>query len=422
MAYGQNYLPAWATQSPLEDPGISWSRYFSALKRYKWLILFVALAGTGIGFGVTQFMTPAYQTQGTIWISANVTQQGMPSQGPIQGDPLVTPGAWADLIKSSAIMDNVVRKYSLYLWPKSQKDAPLFAGFQPQPGLRPGNYVLTTDATNTHYTLTTDDGKVVVDKGVTGDSVGRKVGFAWKPAASALGPSRNVAFTVVSPRDISSGLLSKVDVTLPQNSQFIKLTLAGTNPQRTAMILNGIMREFVSTAGELKRRNLIEESKALSDQLDTASRALKSAEGSLESFRKNTITLPSEAIMAAPATGMGAGGGAGGGGDPAMSNYFGQKAQYLQIQHDVSALQAIVRDPNTITTDAFIGIPSAQSSLALQAALQDLSKRGTPRGARELHGRAQDRAGPSPLRADDAHADAAPGDQHTHWGAAGARD
>ena len=385
MAYGQNYLPAWATQSPLEEPGISWTRYFSALKRYKWLILFVALAGTGIGFGVTQFMTPAYQTQGTIWINENVSQQGMPSQGPIQGDPLVTPGAWADLIKSSAIMDNVVRKYSLYLWPKSQKDAPLFAGFQTQPGLHPGNYVLTTDATNTHYTLTTNEGKTIVEKGVTGDSVGRKIGFAWKPAASALGPSRTVAFTVVSPRDISSGLISKVDVTLPQNSQFIKLTLAGTNPQRTAMILNGIMREFVSTAGELKRRNLLEESKALSDQLDTASRALKSAEGSLESYRKNTITLPSEAIMAAPATGMGAGGGTGGS-DPAMSNYFGQKAQYLQIQHDVSALQAIVRDPNNITSDAFIGIPSAQNSLALQAALQDLSKREAAlRAARESY-------------------------------------
>jgi succinoglycan biosynthesis transport protein ExoP len=385
VAYGQNYQPAWATQSPLEEPGISWTRYFSALKRYKWLILFVALAGTGIGFGVTQFMTPAYQTQGTIWISENVAQQGMPSQGPIQGDPLVTPGAWADLIKSSAIMDNVVRKYSLYLWPKSQKDAALFAGFQPQPGLHPGNYVLTTDATNTHYTLTTNEGKVVVEKGATGDSVGRKAGFAWQPSASALGPSRTVAFTVVSPRDISSGLISKVDVTLPPNSQFIKLTLAGANPQRTAMILNGIMREFVSTAGDLKRRNLREESKALSDQLDTASRALKSAEGSLESFRKSTITLPSEAIMAAPATGMGAGGGAGGG-DPAIGNYFGQKAQYLQIQHDVAALQAIVRDPNNISTDAFIGIPSAQTSLALQAALQDLSKREAAlRAARETY-------------------------------------
>jgi uncharacterized protein involved in exopolysaccharide biosynthesis len=60
VAYGQNYQPMWAQQSPLDEAGISWTRYFSALKRYKWLILFVALAGTGIGYGVTQFMTPAY--------------------------------------------------------------------------------------------------------------------------------------------------------------------------------------------------------------------------------------------------------------------------------------------------------------------------------------------------------------------------
>ncbi len=384
MAYGQNYLPAWAQQSALEEPGISWTRYFSALKRYKWLILFVALAGTGIGFGVTQFMQPAYQTQGTIWISQDLSRQGMPSQGPIQGDPLVTPGAWADLIKSSAIMDNVVRKYSLYLWPKSKRDSAVFAGFQPLPGLRPGAYVLTTDASNSHYALSTNDGKTVVERGVPGDSVGRTVGFAWKPPANVLGPSRSVGFTVVSPRDISSGLVSRVDVTLPQNSQFIKLTFAGSDPHRTAMILNGIMREFVSTAGELKRRNLTEESKALADQLDTASRALRSSEGALESYRKNTITLPSEAIMAAPATGMGAGGG-GGGGDPS-AGYFGQKAQFLTVQHDIAALQAIVHDPNNINSDQFIGIPSAQSSLALQSALQDLSKREAAlRAARETY-------------------------------------
>ena len=385
LAYGQNYQPAWAQQSPLEEPGISWTRYFSALKRYKWLILFVALAGTGIGFGVTQFMAPAYESQGTVWISEDVARQGMPQQGPIQGDPLVSPGAWADLIKSSAIMDNVVRKYSLYLWPKSGKDSAVFAGFQPRPGLRAGTYTLTTDATNSHYTLTTNEGKIVVERGTPGDSIGRTAGFAWKPAPNVLGPNRTVPFTVVSPRDISSGLISRVQVTLPQNSQFIKLTLAGTNPQRTAMILNGIMREFVSTAGELKRRNLTEESRALADQLDTASRALRSAEGSLESFRKSTITLPSEALMAAPVTG-GMGTGAGTGGDPAIGNYFGQKAQYLTVQHDIAALQAIVRDPNNISPDAFIGIPSAQSSLALQAALQDLSKREAAlRAARESY-------------------------------------
>ena len=384
VAHAQNYLPTWSQQAPQDEPGISWSRYLSALKRYKWLILIVALAGTGIGFGVTQFMAPAYQTTGKIWISEDGGRTGSGPQGPIQGQALVTPGAWADLLKSSAIMDNVVRKLSLYLWPLSAKDSAVFAGFQPRAGLRAGTYALATDATNAHYTLSLKDGKVV-ESGVVGDSVGRSVGFAWKPSPLVLGPSRVVPFTVVNPRDVSTGLLSRVDVTLPQYSQFINLTLSGTDARRTATILNGIMREFVATAGDLKRRNLTEESKALADQLDTASRALRSSEGSLQSFRTNTITLPSEAIMAAPATGMATGGGTGGG-DPMIGNYFGQKAQYLTVQHDIAALQALARDPSTLTADAFIGIPSAQSSLALQAALQDLSKREAAlRAARESY-------------------------------------
>jgi len=379
VAYAQNYQPSWAQQST-EEPGISWSRYFSALKRYKWLILLVVLAGTGIGFGVTQFMTPAYQTQGTVWISEDGKGSSI-AQGPIQGQPLVSPGAWADLIKSSSIMDNVVRKLSLYLWPLRASDSAVFAGFQPRPGLRSGTYALNTDAANTHYTITTKEGKIV-ESGISGDSVGRSLGFGWKPSALVLGPSRVVPFTVVNPRDVSTGLISRVDVTLPQYSQFIKLTLSGTSAQRTAMILNGIMREFVSTAGELKRRNLTEESKALADQLDTASRALRASETSLESFRKSTITLPSEALIAAPATGMATAAG----GDPMIGNYFEQKAQYLTVQHDIAMLQILARDPNSITADAFIGIPSAQASPALQATLQDLSKREAAlRAARESY-------------------------------------
>jgi uncharacterized protein involved in exopolysaccharide biosynthesis len=261
VAYGQSYQPTWAQPAPMEEPGISWGRYIAALKRYKWLILLVILAGSGIGFGVTQFMTPAYQTTGTIWISVD-NPRGT-ATGPITGDPIVTPGAWADLIKSSSIMDNVVRKLSLYLWPGYARDSSLFAGFQPRPALRGGSYVLKTDASNSKYTLATKDG-IVVESGVSGDSVGRTRGFAWKPSAAALGPSRVVPFTVVNPRDVSSGLTARIDVTLPQYSQFLKLSLVGTNPQRTAMILNGVMREFVATAGDLKRRNLSEESRTLS--------------------------------------------------------------------------------------------------------------------------------------------------------------
>ena len=145
VAYGQNYQPAWAQPSSMEEPSVSWSRYFSALKRYKWLILLVVLAGTGIGFGVTQFMAPAYQTTGhdVDLAATSYATGGGSAQGPIEGQPLVTPGAWADLIKSSAIMDNVVRKLSLYLWPQFAKDSAVFAGFQPRPGLHSGTYALS---------------------------------------------------------------------------------------------------------------------------------------------------------------------------------------------------------------------------------------------------------------------------------------
>ncbi|MGH7621433.1 MAG: GumC family protein, partial [Gemmatimonadaceae bacterium] len=272
----------------------------------------------------------------------------------------------------------------LYLWPGYARDSALFAGFQPQARLRGGAYVLKTDAANAKYTLSIKDS--VIETGVAGDSVGRKVGFAWKPSAIALGPSRIVPFTVINPRDMSTGLMTRVDVTLPPQSQFLKVSLAGSDPQRTARILNGIMREFVATAGDLKRRNLTEESRLLSDQLDTASRSLRSAEASLEGFRKNTITLPSEAMMGSPATGAAAGMGGTGANDPMVGNYFGQKAQYLTVQHDIGMLQDILRNPSGITADAFIGIPSAQSSLALQSALQDLNKREAAlRAARETY-------------------------------------
>ena len=305
-------------------------------------------------------------------------------------------------------MDNVVRKLSLYVWPLSIKDTAVFAGFQPRPGLRSGTYALSTDATNSHYTLTLKDGKVV-ERGISGDSVGRSVGIAWKPSAQVLGPSRIVPFVVVSPRDVSSGLISRVDVTLPQYSQFIKLTLTGADG---ASHCGDSERDHarvrrpppVSSSAAISLRNR----KALADQLDTASRALRSSESALESFRKNTITLPSEAIMAAPATGMGAGGGTGGS-DPMIGNYFGQKAQYLTVQHDIAAL-AEPRARSELGHRGCLHRNSVGAELtraAGRASGSQQARGGAARGARELHGRASHRAGLARVGADAAHADAA---------------
>lgn len=367
--------PAALGQAAVEEPGIPWGRYLSALRRYKWLILGIAVVGTGIGFAVTRMTVPEYQAQGTIWIADRETD----THGPVQGDELLGAGAWADLLKSSTIMDRVVERMGLYLWPANVADSAVFAGFQPGPGFRSGAYELRIDPTGSKYSIVTGENKVL-EQGAVGDSIGRSLGFLWKPSPAALGKGRTIAFTVANPRSVAAGLTNRIDVTLEPRSSFLKLSLTGRSPQRTASILNSVMTEFVNTAGDLKRRNLEERAKTLEDQLAAARGALHSSEVKLQNFRTNTITLPSEQL------GVSSDGVAGSTGNPVMGNYFGQKFQLEAVQHDREALEALLANPDKINADAFMLIPSAKNAPDLQAALKELSQREMQlRTARELY-------------------------------------
>lgn len=368
--------PVMAGTGAEEERGIPWSRYLSALRRYKWMILLIVAAGTAAGIGATRFMAPEYQVQGTVWISDDNDTRGT---GPVRGSELLNSNAWADLLRSSAIMDRVVQRLALYRWPAEMRDSTLLDGFTPGSGFRPGTYQLTVDPSGTHYTLALKDGPVL-ERGAVGDSIGRRLGFLWQPPASALPAGRVIGFTVVNPRAIANGIATGLDVTLPDRSNFMRVTLTGRNPRRTARILNAVMDEFVSTAGDLKRRNLIEMANTLETQLDTAQRALNDAESGLQSFRTSTITLPSEAITSSPD------GGAAALTNPVFSSYFAQKMEADNLQYDRERLQAILANPSAITPDAFVGIQSAQQSPDLQAALQELTKRQAAlRNAREIY-------------------------------------
>jgi succinoglycan biosynthesis transport protein ExoP len=376
VAFPQTWPMTWGAAAT-EEAGIPWARYFAALRRYKWMILLIVGAGTAAGVGITRFLVPEYQAQGTLWIS----DAGPQNRGPVRGEELLGNAAWADLVKSSTIMERVVRRLSLYLWPTNPADSAAFAHFEPAPGLRPGTYVLHTDAAGKHYTLTTRE-DAVLERGTVGDSIGRALGFLWAPAPHTLGSNRAIEFTVANPRTVATGLANRLDVSLPERSTFLKLSLTGRSPQRTAAILNAVMTEFVATAGDLKRRNLTETSRTLQQQLDSAREALRSSEAALQSFRTNTITLPSEA-MAAPAPVPGA---AADPGNPVLGNYFAQKLQLDAIEHDRQALENLLRDPSTISADAFMTIQSAHAAPDLQAALEELSKREAAlRTAREVY-------------------------------------
>lgn len=383
----QMWPAAWGGAST-QEAGIPWSRYFAAMRRYKWMILLIVILGTVAGVGVTRFMAPEYQTQGTIWINDN----GAPNRGPVRGDELLAANAWADLLRSSTIMDRVVRRMSLYLWPTNIADSAVFESFQPGPGFRAGTYELAIDPTGAKYTLATREG-VTLESGTVGDSVGRTLGFLWDPRPSTLGRGRTIEFTVANPRDVAAGLLTRLDVTLPERSAFMKVALTGRSPRRTAAILNAVMTEFVATAGELKRRNLGQSAQTLGDQLDTARENLRASEAALQSFRQSTITLPTEGVgggtpdpMLGVAAGTAVAGDLGVGGNPVLGNYFTAKTQLDQLQHDQTALDALLRDPARISPDAFAPIVAARQSPELQAALQDLTKRETElRTAREIY-------------------------------------
>ncbi len=365
---------AWGS-SATEEAGVPWSRYFAALRRYKWLILIVVIVGTIGGIAVTRFMAPEYQTQGQIWINDTGAQRGA-TAGPVQADELLATGAWADLLKSSTIMDRVVKRMSLYLWPVDLADSAAFEGFEPGPGFRPGSYSLRIDPTGSKYTLANEEG-TVEEAGNVGDSVGRRLGFLWVPRPSVLGRGHTIGFTVANPRDVAAGLMTRMDVTLPERSAFLKITMTGRSPRRTAAILNAVMSEFVTTAGELKRRNLEQSAGMLSEQLDTARNNLREAESSLQTFRQNTITLPAEGMQAPADPVLGAAAPDPAAGNPVLGNFFNAKFQLEQLQHDEGALQALIKNPSAINADAFVPIQSARESPALQSALQDLSKRET---------------------------------------------
>src|SRR5574340_134434 len=80
-------LPSWGAGAESEDAGIPWGRYLAALRRYKWMILVVAVLGTLLGIGITRFMAPEYQVTGTIWISQ--TDPRPTNTGPVRGDELL---------------------------------------------------------------------------------------------------------------------------------------------------------------------------------------------------------------------------------------------------------------------------------------------------------------------------------------------
>jgi capsular exopolysaccharide synthesis family protein len=356
----------------LEPEGVPWGQYIDGIRRRWLLILCVSLAGSILGFVATRFLIkPLYNAEATVWINAtpNNSQAQTGPSGPIRQQQLLSSYSWVELLRSFAVVDPVVRELKLNVGYRQTRDTALFRSFEWTPSARSGAYTLTIDKRAQGYTLSTDKG-TVLERGAVGDSIGRKVGLTWQPDKRFLQAGRVIVFSVSSPRATSASLIASMHPTLPENGQFLKISLDGSNALRTSRTVNTWAAQLVATSSDLKKRNLIEFKRILTDQLSLAEAELRVGEQQLEEFRVASITLPAGSnARVGPGYSPE---------DPVINGYFQRKAQLDEMRSEEQALERMLAEnkDGVINTEGFVQIPSIlNSSPELRGAIDELNLR-----------------------------------------------
>lgn len=372
--------PSWEPAGPPErgDQAIQQlvARTRAAVLRYKWLILAVFVVGSATGIALTQFVKPKYGVDGTIWIS-----EGGGPNGPVQAPGLITSElGWTDLARSFTVLDAVVSRLSLYVIPKSERDSTLFRNLLPSDSLQTGRFRVVVDGAGRRYELvrrpeTTDGEEVVVERGAVGDSIGRSVGFIWRPDGALLPAGESFDFEVVTPREAAVKLQQEMSVSLPLNSNLMHFSLRGEHSVTISRTLNEVMRQFAREAERLKKENLVAVANTIDEQLSDAARALSERENALESFKINTITQPNENVAISPGIAVAT--------NPVMNAYFSEKGALDNVRSDRALLDRILQEAaergGRLSPEALRGAPNllaaGETGRELNAALVELSLR-----------------------------------------------
>src|SRR5438093_3646506 len=350
---------------PEEDSGPDWRRIWSALLRFKWVVLLMVLLGLSGAFAATRVMRPVYRAQANVWVDvpSRRGEGASDTRGPIRQGALLDADDWVELMRSYIVLDQVVRDLRLYITVKRPADRPRFAGFSVGDVFRPGDYKLSVSDDGRSYTLASDDG-VELDRGSVGDSVGRRLGFHWLPAPGTLPSGHTVEFSLATPRDASLRLGEELDGRMDLNGNFLAVELRGTNPVMISNILNGVTQRYVEVADQLKREKLTELTKILENQLTTAQQNLDQAEGALRNVRTRNITLPSEQPNGGGAVAESR--------DPVKATFFDMQGERDQLRRDRESLARFLAD-SALPMDALSTIGAVQHAPELSNALKELS-------------------------------------------------
>ena len=345
-----------------QEGGIPWERFLAAIKRYKWLVVAVALIGSLLSVLASRFVKPEYSVTSTIYI-----EEPPRAAGPIRAEELLSSVQWVELLRTNAVLDSVVERQALFVSTGRPRDSLLIKGFSlSQARFRPGTYEVERDGKSGEFRLLLPDG-TVASRASAGDSLGRELGFRWVPSPDALEPGSKAEIRVRSPRDASGLLLENMRVTMADNGNFMRVSLTGTDPMRLTTVTNDLTAQFVNLAADLKRAKLRETARILKEQLEYSAAQLRDAEQALEEFRVRTITLPSDVPIASgiqltqPQV---------------MKQYFDEKVRIDELGKEREALLgALDRFQNgSASVDAFLTIPSAQNAKDLNRSLEELSE------------------------------------------------
>ena len=281
------------------EEGADWRRIASALLRFKWLIALMVALGLGAAFAATRVLRPVYKAQANVWVDVpnRLSDRGTDARGPIRQGALLDADDWVELLRSYVVLEQVVRDLRLYLKVQRPADRAVFDSFHVAETFRPGDYRLVTTPDGKGYTLASTEG-VDLERGTVGDSVGRRLGFQWRPGAGTVPGGRTIEFSLVTPRDAALRLSEQLEVRMDMNGNFLALQLKGTNPVLITKILNAATQRYVEVAAQLKREKLNELTRIVEDQLATAQHNLDDAESALSQYRTRTITLPPDQATA----------------------------------------------------------------------------------------------------------------------------
>lgn len=364
--------PAWPDQRVIaydagdsdleEESGFDLDRVVAAVLRFKWLVVLTTILGA-VGGAVAWTRTDLeYVAGASLWIQDS--NQGR--QGPISGGQLLRSSSWINLLRSFAVLNTVVMEERLYVSVPHKTLEHAFDSFGIEERFVPGDYEFLYSPTAGTVTLFRDG--LPVESKAPGEKLGAAVGFDWIPPVEAFEADTRIAFSVSVPRDVAAEIERNLETRLDQNATFIRLSLRGKDAARVATTLNAILDQHVKLAAELKSASLQERTSVLEGQLATVERELLDSERDLESFRVNTIALPSDAAIPIQ-------GGIRLTQGPAFQTYNALKLEIESLRASRRAMERVLTElqDSTLRVEALEAIPAVGSSSQLVTALNEFT-------------------------------------------------